>query len=118
VYRGMRWGPKLASGTIGSKKGNNSKMGIICLLGYNAMWSVESQPALWRNMPPPSLESKSKSSKKPAACFALVPCLVYSWTIKMEVTCSSEMLVDLQRTIRHYVPEDRTLSFSCFPLRE
>jgi hypothetical protein len=44
-----------------------------------------------------------------ANCFMLVSCLAYSSTLKMEATCSSEMSVDFQRTIWHYIPEYRTL---------
>jgi hypothetical protein len=33
-----------------------------------------------------------------AACLKLVSCLVYSSTLKMETTCSSEMLVDFQQS--------------------
>jgi hypothetical protein len=35
--------------------------------------------------------------------------LAYSSTLKMEVTCSCERSFAFQRTIRHYIPEDRTL---------
>jgi hypothetical protein len=35
------------------------------LLGYNAVWSIESQPMFQRNIPPPSSGSKNKPSKKP-----------------------------------------------------
>jgi hypothetical protein len=35
--------------------------------------------------------------------------MAYFSTLKIEVTCSSEMSVDFQRTTRRYVPEDRTL---------
>jgi hypothetical protein len=41
--------------------------------------------------------------------FTLVSCLPYSLTLKMEVTCSSEMSVDFQRTTLHYIPKVRTL---------
>jgi hypothetical protein len=41
--------------------------------------------------------------------FTLVSCLAYSWTLKTEATCSSETLVDFQRTTRRCIPEDRTL---------
>jgi hypothetical protein len=44
-----------------------------------------------------------------ATCFMLVSCLAYSPNLKMVVTCSSEMYVDLQWTIQCYIPEDRTL---------
>jgi hypothetical protein len=39
----------------------------------------------------------------------LVSCLVYSLTLKLEVTCSSEKAADFQQTTWHYIPEDRTL---------
>jgi hypothetical protein len=42
-------------------------------------------------------------------CFMLVSCLAYSSTLKIGVTCSSEMLVDFQRIARHYIPENITL---------
>jgi hypothetical protein len=35
-----------------------------CLLGYNPVYSVESQPTFRRNMSPPSSGSKYKPSKK------------------------------------------------------
>jgi hypothetical protein len=41
-----------------------------------------------------------------ATSFMLVSCLVYSFTLKMKATCSSEMSVDFQR---RYIPENRTL---------
>jgi hypothetical protein len=37
------------------------------------------------------------------------PCLAYSSTLMMEATCSSETLVDLQRTTRRSIPEGKTL---------
>jgi hypothetical protein len=39
----------------------------------------------------------------------LVSFLAYYSTLKMEVTCSSETLIDFQRTTRPYIPEERTL---------
>jgi hypothetical protein len=42
-------------------------------------------------------------------CFMLIPCLTYSSTLKIEATCSSEMLVKLQRTSQRYISEGRTL---------
>jgi hypothetical protein len=56
------------------------------LLGYNAVYSAESQPA-----------------------FAQVSCSAYSSTLKLEATCSSETSVDFQRTKRRYIQDDRTL---------
>jgi hypothetical protein len=43
------------------------------------------------------------------SAFKLVPCLAYSSTLKMEATCSSEILVGFQRTTQHYIPVGRTL---------
>jgi hypothetical protein len=37
---------------------------------------------------------EEQADSKLAACFILVSCLAYSLTLKMEVTCSSETLVD------------------------
>jgi hypothetical protein len=36
-----------------------------------------------------------------ATCFLLISCLACSLTLKMEVTCFSEMLVDFQQTAKH-----------------
>jgi hypothetical protein len=41
----------------------------------------------------------------------LISCLAYSLTLKMEVTHSSEVSAEYQRTTRHYIPEDRALNF-------
>jgi hypothetical protein len=39
----------------------------------------------------------------------LASCVAYSLAPVIEVTCSSEMSVDFQRTTWHYIPEARTL---------
>jgi hypothetical protein len=44
-----------------------------------------------------------------AARFMLVSCLSYSSTLKMEMTCSSEMLIDFQQTTWLFIPEDTGL---------
>jgi hypothetical protein len=41
--------------------------------------------------------------------FTLVSCSAYSSTLKVEGICSSETLVDYQRTAQRYIPEDGTL---------
>jgi hypothetical protein len=52
----------------------------------------------------------------PASC--VVSCLAHSSTLKMEATCSSETLIDFQRTARRPTPEDRTLhGYSCENLK-
>jgi hypothetical protein len=44
-----------------------------------------------------------------AAYVMLDSCSAYSWTLKIEATCSSETFVDFQQTTRRYIPEDKTL---------
>jgi hypothetical protein len=44
-----------------------------------------------------------------ATCFMRVSCLVYSSTLKMEVSYSCEKSDGFQRTTWCYIPEDRTL---------
>jgi hypothetical protein len=77
------------------------------LLGYNAVYSVESQPMFRRNTSPPSSGSKNKPSKKPA--WKQVASRAYSSTLKIEAICSSETSVYFQRTARHYIAQDSTL---------
>jgi hypothetical protein len=63
-------------------------------------------------MLPISSWSKNKLSNKPAllaTCFTLYSLLDHSSTLKKEAICSSESLVDFQRTTRRYIPEERTL---------
>jgi hypothetical protein len=45
--------------------------------------------------------------------FKLGTCSAYSTTLKMEVICSSKMLVDFQWTTPCYITEDRTLHNHC-----
>jgi hypothetical protein len=43
------------------------------------------------------------------SALTLVSCSVYFSTLKMAAICSSETLVDSQRTARRYIPEDSTV---------
>jgi hypothetical protein len=56
-------------------------------------------------MLPPELEPETLL----ATCFMLVSILASSLTLKMEATCTSETLIEFQRTTWRYIPEDRTL---------
>jgi hypothetical protein len=67
-----------------------------------------SQLMFWRKISLPSSASKNKLSKKPVRK-KLASSSAYSSTLKMEVTCSAKMSVDFQGTMRHFIPEDRTL---------
>jgi hypothetical protein len=65
-------------------------------------------------MSPPSSGSKNKPIKKPA--WKQVENRVssaYFLALKMGATCSSEMLVDFQRTTQREIPENRTLHNHC-----
>jgi hypothetical protein len=66
----------------------------VCLLGYNVVYSVESQVTFRRNMTPQSA--------------LLATCLAYSSTLKMDATCFSETCVGFQQTTQRYILEDRT----------
>jgi hypothetical protein len=83
------------------------------LLGYKAVYSVESQRTFWTIMSLPSSGSKNKPRKPAQFCllpaFTLFSCLAYSSTMKMVAIYSSETPVDFQRSTQHYVPEVRTL---------
>jgi hypothetical protein len=70
-------------------------------------------PFFRRNVSPPFSRTRNKPSKKSAGratSFMFVSCLVYSSTLKMKATCSSETPTEFQRTARRYIPRDRTLS--------
>jgi hypothetical protein len=81
-----------------------------CLLGYNVVQSIESQPTFQMNIWPTSSGSKNKASKLclPLA-FTMVSFSAYSSTLKMESICCSETLVDFQRIARRYILEVSTL---------
>jgi hypothetical protein len=59
---------------------------------------------VWKSMSAPCLGLRSNHQTK-LAWLTVQP-------NEIEVTCSSEMLIDFQPTTWHYTPEDRTLHFS------
>jgi hypothetical protein len=54
-----------------------------------------------------------------AACFMLDCCLAYYSTLKMDEIYSYEMLVDFQRTTKHYtsIPQNKSISLSLLTVR-
>jgi hypothetical protein len=54
-------------------------------------------------------ESRREAALSLPSAFALVSCLFYSLTLKMDVIRSSETSVDLQRTVRRCIIDDSTL---------
>jgi hypothetical protein len=85
-----------------------------CLLGYNATYSTESQPAQRREISSPYSGLVRNPKKTPArsrtllvAYLILVSCLAYSSILKMEATYPSETSVYFQRTTRRYNPQYR-----------
>jgi hypothetical protein len=63
-------------------------------------FNFESQPTLRRNMSPPSLGLKNKPRNKPDG----------RWTAELcHRICSFETSVDFQRSLRRYIPEEKTL---------
>jgi hypothetical protein len=63
---------------------------VLCLLGYDAVLSVESQPTFRRNISHPSSGLKVNQARNQneawlfAACFLLGSWLAYSSTLKMD----------------------------------
>jgi hypothetical protein len=58
-----------------------------------------------------SQERNGREAGSKQRYFTLLSCLTYSSILKMKATCSSETSVDIQRTTRRYIPEDRTLHY-------
>jgi hypothetical protein len=59
------------------------------------------------------VRNQVESGSKRSSCSKLVSWLAYSFTLKMEETCSSETSVELQRTTWRYNIEDRTHDHRC-----
>jgi hypothetical protein len=77
---------------------------VFCLLEYNSMHSVESQPTFRSNTSPPSSRSMDKPKQNLLAIlYMLVSSLAYSPLLNMEATCYSETSVDFQRTTWRYI---------------
>jgi hypothetical protein len=59
--------------------------------------------------PPYIIRNFGKPNALLDTCFTVVSCLAYSWTLKMDATCSSETLAAFQWTTWRYIPDDSTL---------
>jgi hypothetical protein len=71
-------------------------------VGVEVITAVVMKSAIFRDIQP---VIRSKSTDLPPT-FTLLSCSEYSWNLKMEAICSSEMSVGFQRTTRCYIPED------------
>jgi hypothetical protein len=76
-------------------------------LGFNAVYSTESQPTFWRNMPLPSSGSEDKPSKQVllAVLLMLVSRLDYPSTLNMVAVGTSETLADFQHNAQRRLTE-------------
>jgi hypothetical protein len=54
-------------------------------------------------------EARNQCEAGSKQSFMLISLLAYSSILKMQATCSSEMLLDFQQTTRRYIPAHRTL---------
>jgi hypothetical protein len=65
------------------------------------IWGSESSSIFWDITPcsllKDNISEEPSGSRIQATCFALVSCLVYFTTLKIEEACSSETLADFQR---------------------
>jgi hypothetical protein len=68
------------------------------------------QPTFWIYMPPVSIGLKIKKTarRRSNTSFKLVSSLAYSLSITIETAFSSETSVNFQRTLRHYIREDKS----------
>jgi hypothetical protein len=90
---------------------------LSCTAGFEFLTAVVKRSVFWDITPCSPLKFNWRFERTCRLClppllatrFSLVSCLSYSLTLIMEAICSSEASVDLQRTPRRYIPEDRTL---------
>jgi hypothetical protein len=78
-------------------------------LGYNAMWTTESQLTFWLNMSQGSRVCDTRSNHEAAKSCLLrdgVSCFAYSSSLTMVVISFPNTTHDFQWTIQHCVPEN------------
>jgi hypothetical protein len=79
--------------------------------------AAASRPALGYIQPPNQCKlgvygpDREASRAMAANWFMLISSMAYSSTLKIEPACSSETSVDLRRTTRRYIAEDKTLQW-------
>jgi hypothetical protein len=72
---------------------------------------VMKSPLFWDITPCSPLKVNRRFGE---ACRSVCYLLHAGFLVKVEATCSSETSVDIQRTIRRYIAEDRTLQIFTF----
>jgi hypothetical protein len=109
--RNTKWKKRIFYFHLKSVKWNRKVWGFhsgayeeLYLLEYIAVQSSESQQTFRKNILPFRLCL--------VPYFVLLPCVAYSSTLKMEVTCSNEMSVDLHWSIRRYTQKMELLKWS------
>jgi hypothetical protein len=66
-------------------------------IAWRTFWPLDGRGKFLRNVGLSHNHTVLQPRAEPATCFTLVSCLAYSSTLKMEVTSSSETLVDFSR---------------------
>jgi hypothetical protein len=78
-----------------------------CLLAYNAVWSVQSQPTFQRNISPPFQGPRVSQTVLSASCWFLAYFTLRPWRWRRYI--SPKRRVSL-RTSRRYILQDRNLT--------
>jgi hypothetical protein len=85
----------------------------VSFLGFEVLTAVVFKSSFfWDITPCSSLKFNRNIGGSLPLAFTLGSCLAYYSIIKIEAICSFETSVDLQRTTRHYIRENRTLQVS------
>jgi hypothetical protein len=82
--------------------------GCVYILWSNAFWrllssGIQRHAARWKST------DFSKNQSYSSIYSMLISCLAYSSTLKMEATCYSEILIDVQPSTQRNIPEEKSL---------